>query len=155
MMKTDFYLGLVLSFFVLLPAQAEVYKWTDEHGQVHFSDRPPDKDTPAYQLRTPASSTTSSSPQSHSDTERRTRQKKLSDALEADRREKEQADVKRKEQQAKREHNCKVARAELNASKRANLIYDYDQKGNRVYFSEAKKQRYLESLRAEVRKWCN
>ena len=154
-MRKDFYLGFLLCSFLFLPVQAEVYKWTDEHGQVHYSDTPPSEETPGYQLRTPGSAGNTSPQESFTDAERRARQKKLSDSLEADRREKEQAEAKHKEQQAKREHNCKVARAELNANKRANLIYDYDQQGNRVYFSEAKKQRYLESLHAEVRKWCN
>ena len=154
-MNTDCYLGIALCFFLVLPVQAEVYKWTDEHGQVHFSDKPPGEDATGYKKQTTVPNNSAPSSQSHTDAERRARQKKLSDSLEADRLEKQQAEEKLKQQQAKREHNCKVARAELNAHKRANLIYDYDQQGNRVYFSEAKKQRYLESLRAEVRKWCN
>ncbi|MDH3947503.1 MAG: DUF4124 domain-containing protein [Gammaproteobacteria bacterium] len=154
-MKNGYLLGLVVCFFLTLPVQAEVYKWTDEHGRVHFSDKPPSKDTPAYQLRTPASAASTSSQESLTDAERRARQKKLSDSLEADRQEKQKAESTREQQQARREHNCKVARAEWTASKRANLIYDYDQQGNRVYYSEAKKQRYLESLHAEVRKWCD
>ena len=154
-MRTDFYLGFVLCLFLFLPVQAEVYKWTDEYGQVHYSDTPPSEETPGYQLRPSGSAGNTSTQESLTDAERRARQKKLSNSLETDRREKEQADARRKEQQAKREHNCKVARKEASASKRANLIYDYDQQGNRVYYSEAKKQRYLESLRAEVRKWCD
>jgi hypothetical protein len=154
-MKAGYHLGLAVCLFLVLPVQAEVYKWTDEQGRVHFSDKPPSKDTPEYQLRTPASAGSASSQESLTDAERRARQKKLSDSLEADRSEKQQAEAKRKQQQARREHNCTVARAELTASKRANLVYDYDQQGNRVYYSEAKKQRYLESLRAEERKWCD
>jgi len=26
------------------PAQAQLYKWTDEHGRIHYSDKAPDKD---------------------------------------------------------------------------------------------------------------
>jgi len=34
--------GVALSLLVTVPAAAGgVYKWTDEHGQVHFGDRPP------------------------------------------------------------------------------------------------------------------
>jgi len=153
-MKTGYYIALATSLLFVLPAQAEVYKWTDEHGRVHFSDKPPTENAPEYQLRTPASADNTSPQESLTDAERRARQRKLSDSLEADRREMEQAAVKRKEQQARREHNCKVARAELSASKKANLVYDYDQQGNRVYHSEAQKQRYLESKHAAVRKWC-
>ena len=153
-MRTDFYLGFVLCLFLFLPVQAEVYKWTDESGQVHYSDTPPSEETPGYQLRPSGSAGNTSSLESLTDTERRARQKKLSDSLEADRRDKEQAEAKRKDQQAKREHNCMVARKQLNATKKYNKIFEYDQQGNRVYYDDAKKQQYLESKRAEVRKWC-
>lgn len=154
-MKRGFHLGLVLWLFVLMPLQAEVYKWTDEHGQVHYSDKPPDQDTPLYQLRTPASKSSTTSRESLTEAQRRARQKKLSDSLEADRQEKEQTEAMQKEQQAKREHNCKVARAELNATKKYNKIFEYDQQGNRVYYDDAKKQQYLEARLAAVRQWCN
>ncbi len=154
-MHTYFYLVSGLWVLLLLPVQAEVYKWTDEHGRVHFSDRPPSEDTPEYQLRTPAAKASPVLPESLTEAERRARQKKLSDSLQADRREKEQADARRKEQQAKREHNCMVARKQLSATKKYNKIFEYDQQGNRVYYDDAKKQQYLESKRAAVRKWCN
>ena len=154
-MNARLLLSLVVCLFLVLPVQAEVYKWTDEQGRVHFSDKPPTEDTSGYQSRTPASAGNASPQETPTDAERRARQKKLSDSLEADRREMEQADAKRKEQQAKREHNCKVARGELNASKKANRIYDYDQQGKRIFYNEAQKQKYLESMRAAVRKWCD
>ncbi|MDK2777295.1 MAG: trypsin-like peptidase domain-containing protein [Pseudomonadota bacterium] len=34
-------LAALLLNFVVIPAQAEIYKWTDENGHVRFSDRPP------------------------------------------------------------------------------------------------------------------
>ena len=121
---------------------------------MHYSDTPHSEDTPGYQFRSTGSAGNASPQESLTDAERRAKQKKLSDSLEADRQEKQKAESTLRQQQARREHNCKVARAEWNASKRANLVYDYDQQGNRVYYSEVKKQRYLESLHAEVRKWC-
>ncbi|NNF97115.1 MAG: DUF4124 domain-containing protein [Halobacteria archaeon] len=147
-------MALAICLFVVLPVEAEVYKWTDEQGRVHFSDTPPAEDAHGYQLRTPASADNASPQESLTDAERRARQRKLSDSLEADRRENEQAAAKRNKQKMIREHNCKVARVDLSASKQANLIYDYDQQGNRFYYSEAKKHKYLESKRAAVRKWC-
>ena len=154
-MPANYLLGLLMGLLLIMPVQAEVYKWTDEQGQVHYSDKPPEQDTPTYQLRTPATNNSTSSHESLTESQRRARQKKLSESLEADRREKEQAETVRKEQRAKREHNCKVARAELNATKKYNKIFEYDQQGNRVYYDEAKKQQYLESKRAAVRQWCN
>ena len=153
-MKAGFHLVLAICLFLVLPVQAEVYKWTDEQGRVHFSDKPPSEDTPGYQSRTPASAGNVSPQETPTDAKRRARQRKLSDSLEADRRETEQAESKRKEQQAKREHNCKLAQKDLNVAQRTNRIFDYDQQGNKVYYDEAQKQKFIEARRAAVRKWC-
>ena len=154
-MKYGAALYLVAVFFLVSPLQAEIYKWTDEQGRVHFSDKPPGKDTPQYQLRTPASADSTLPRETLSDEERRVKQRKLMESLEADRLEKEQAAAKQQQQQAVRARNCQYARAELRASKDANLIYDYDSKGNKVYLNEAQKQKYLEKKYAAVRKWCD
>lgn len=34
-------IAVVLACAVALPLQAQVYRWVDEGGEVHFSDRPP------------------------------------------------------------------------------------------------------------------
>jgi hypothetical protein len=153
-MKAGFQLGIAMCLFLVLPVQAEVYKWIDEQGRVHYSDRPPTEDAPAYHLRTPTSADDDSPRSTPTDAERRARQKKLSDSLEADRREMEQAESKRKQQQAKREHNCKLARRDLNAAQRTNRIFDYDQQGNKVYYDEVQRQKFIAERRVAVSKWC-
>jgi hypothetical protein len=153
-LRACYYIALTICLLLALPAQAEVYKWTDEQGRVHFSDKPPSEDTPEYQLRTPASAGNASPQESLTDAERRARQRKLSDSLEADRRDMEQEGAKRNKQKMIREHNCRVARADLSATLKTNRIFDEDQQGNRVFYNEAQKQKYLESMRATVRKWC-
>ncbi|WP_371132902.1 DUF4124 domain-containing protein, partial [Hydrogenophaga sp.] len=37
---------LILALIAILPliCSAEIYKWTDESGRVHFGDKPKDKD---------------------------------------------------------------------------------------------------------------
>ncbi len=150
--------NLGLSLFVMLclhaPVHAEVYKWIDDQGRVHFSDKPPGENTAQYHLRAPASTSESSKEVTPGDAERRIKQRKLMESLEAERLEKEQAVARQKQQQVARERKCQYARAELRASKNANLIYDYDAQGNRVYLNEARKQKYLESRYAAVQKWC-
>lgn len=147
-------LSLITVLCLVSPLQAEIYKWTDEEGGMHFSDKPPGKDAPQYQLRKPVSPENPSSPRALSEAERRAKQRKLMESLEADRLEKEQAVAKQKQQQAISARNCQYARAELRASKDANLIYDYDSKGNKIYLREVQKQNYLKSKYAAVRKWC-
>lgn len=154
-MKYGIALAMMTVCCLVSPLQAGIYKWTDEQGRVHFSDKPPGQDTPQYQLRTPASADSTSADEALSDEERRVKQRKLMDSLEADRLEKEQAAARQKQQQAIRSRNCQYARAELRASKEANLIYDYDATGNKVYLNEAQKLKYLEAKYAAVRKWCD
>lgn len=153
-MKAGYHLGLVICVLLTLPVQAEVYKWTDEQGRVHFSDTPQTEDSAGYQVQAPASTGNASSQGPDTDAERRARQRKLSDSLEADRYEKEQAEAKRKEQEAMREHNCKLARRDLNATQRTNRIFDYDQQGNKVYYDEVQRQKFIAERRAAVSKWC-
>lgn len=43
-------LCLVLSLVFLVPAHAQVYKWTDANGQVHYDSRPPAEGTAAQPL---------------------------------------------------------------------------------------------------------
>ncbi|MGW8229274.1 MAG: DUF4124 domain-containing protein [Gammaproteobacteria bacterium] len=148
---------LLISFICLVtPLQAEIYKWTDEQGRVHFSDKPADNDTPPYPLRIPAAAS-GGTPDggTPTDAERRIKQRKLMESLETERLEKEQAAAKQRQQRAMRDRKCQYARAELRASKEANLIYDYDAKGNKVYLNETQKQKYFESKYAAVQKWCD
>ena len=154
-MRACYCIALTIGLLLALPTQAEVYKWTDEQGRVHFSDKQPSEDTPGYQLRTPASEGNASPQESLTDAERRARQRKLSDSLEADRRDMEQADARRNKQKMIREHNCRVARADLSATLKMNQIFDEDQQGNRVYYDEDQKQKFIEARRAAVRKWCD
>lgn len=154
-MKYGIVLAMMTVCCVVSPSHAGIYKWTDEQGRVHFSDKPPGQDTTQYQLRTPASADSTSPGEALSEEERRVKQRKLMDSLEADRLEKEQATAKHKQQQAIGARNCQYAQAELRASKEANLIYDYDATGNKVYLNEAQKQKYLEAKYAAVRKWCD
>ena len=154
-MKYGFVMSLISVICLFTPVQAEIYKWTDEQGHVHFSDRPPDNKTPQYPLRSPTSASGTTAGETLTDAERRIKQRKLMESLEAERLEKEQAVAKQKQRQAMRGRKCEHARADLRASKEANLIYDYDAKGNKVYLNETQKQKYLESKYAAVQKWCD
>lgn len=40
------WLSLLVLFIPFLAAQAEVYRWVDNHGRVHFEDRQPNKVAP-------------------------------------------------------------------------------------------------------------
>lgn len=57
--RRGLFLGAMIAGLALAPAAADVYRWVDEHGQVHFGDRPPaDKDSERVKTRPPPSAPT-------------------------------------------------------------------------------------------------
>ncbi len=43
-MRLSLVLLLICSSATIFHAHADVFRWTDKHGKVHFGDRPPDKE---------------------------------------------------------------------------------------------------------------
>ena len=82
---------LIIPFLCLawpLPAVAEVYRWVDADGQVHYGERPPPQG--ARKIELPETSKPSSEPDREA-VDRRARQQRLLDAYEHERERKEAA----------------------------------------------------------------
>lgn len=67
-------LCLALSLAFLVPAHAQVYKWTDANGQVHYDSRPPAEGTAAQPLDIQSQPTPASGANNVQDFQRATRQ---------------------------------------------------------------------------------
>lgn len=137
-------------------AQAEVYKWIDAEGNVHYGDEPPSESIPEFRVKPPPVVTDD---RIFSDTptgeQRRDGQRRLPDSFEADRRDRWQAAGERKQRAARQEKNCNTARARLRSAREASLIFDYDQQGNRIFYDQARREKYLRRLRKDVSQWCD
>ena len=129
---------------------AGVYKWTDEHGRVHFSDRPvSDSSTEVKIKQTPSSESSGSSPQ-----QRQQKMRKMLDAFEEERSEKKEAKQKAKQEREKRKKKCIYAKDRYNSHNRARGIYNYQKDGERSYLSEAERKNHMKKLKADVDRWC-
>ncbi len=129
---------------------AGVYKWTDENGRVHFSDRPvSDLSTEVKIKQAPPSSPSSSSPQ-----QRQEKMRKMLDAFEEERNEKKEARQKAKKEREKREKKCLYAKDRYNSHNRASGIYGYDKEGQKNYLNDAERKTHIQRLKAEVDRWC-
>ena len=132
--------GLLLSIFI--PVQtlhAEIYKWIDKNGNVHFGDKP-DEDADnveSVEIR-------QSTPRSDPVLERRLdEQNKVLKVLEEDREERE---VRKKK--------CDWARDYKRRLDSAGPIYKLDKEGNRVYFNEEENKAERRKVEDLLRKWC-
>lgn len=128
-------------------ARAEIYRWVDEQGNVHYGDRPAGRSAESVDV----------APGPARDPEaarRRARQRKLLDVMEEEqqieRRQEQQAQAERKE----RERKCRIARDRLDGYRRANVLYDYDASGNRRYLDDTERERAMAEARRAVEHWC-
>ncbi|MCG7925274.1 MAG: DUF4124 domain-containing protein [Candidatus Thiodiazotropha taylori] len=129
---------------------AGVYKWTDEHGRVHFSDRPVSESSTEVKIKqTPSSGSSAESPQ-----QRQQKMRKMLDAFEEERSEKKEAKQKAKQEREKRKKKCIYAKDRYNSHIRASGIYNYKKDGQKSYLSDAERKSHMQRLKADVDRWC-
>jgi len=153
MRKNTLFIGSVLALALASPlALAQVYKWTDANGQVHFSDRGPSDATqvkgptppaqPAQAAQAapaarpaaaPAPGTLGTAPPPVSS---------------------EQARQVQRDVAAARAEQCKEARENYDKSVRAQRIYKTNDKGEREYMSVQDADAARLQLKANVDSFC-
>jgi len=115
---------------LIVPATAQVYKWVDERGTTHYGERPP-PGRKAQQVEqhlanpVPAPGKANQPNWKEKDLEFRSR-----------RIETEQAEAKRKQQEAAQRQACDQARDQLAQMKLARGLYRLDDKGDRMFQSD-------------------
>ena len=138
----------VLFFLLNSIAQAEIYKWVDEDGKVHFSDRPAENSN-QINLQTDSSKKSSSSSES-----REERRQRILQSLQEDRLAKQKLKDEEKKKQAKLSRQCNYARDALKNYQRSSRLYNLDENGNRVYMSDKSKEQTIKNLQANINKHC-
>ncbi|MGH8647268.1 MAG: DUF4124 domain-containing protein [Gammaproteobacteria bacterium] len=141
------WIALVPALWVAdLAAAREVYKWVDEHGKVHYGDRPL-PGAQSVRLRDVPGVT----PMPGEGEEKRERLLQVLKEQRQEKREEVEAQKKRKEE---RERNCNLAKDQLRNYEQAGYIYEIDKKGNRVIYDEEKQAAAVQTARDAVKQWC-
>jgi hypothetical protein len=152
-----------------LPAGAQMYKWTDADGKVHYSDQPPPdsakqsstlaKPRPAAPAAAPATPAegkpdaaskpdTASKPRSVAEQEMEFRKRRL---------EKAEADAKRQkeaEQAKEKQRNCEVAKQRVAQLQAGGRITKSAPNGEHVFMEDAEIARELVDARKTADSWC-
>ena len=131
-------------------ATGEVYKWVDADGNVHYGDRPPATEVDARSLSLPPA------PAEEPDQARRSlKQRRLLEAFEAERNQRDQAEAEALAARRERARDCKNARRELARFERANIVYTSDASGARIYMSDEERHIATANARAWIGKHCH
>lgn len=131
-------------------AQAQLKKWVDAEGRVHYSDKPPPSGVKEEEVKirnAPAPAAAQPAP-SYQDKELEFRKRRI-EAQEAAKKAQEEAARKRDEAE-----NCQQAQNRLRSIEETGRVYTYDAKGDRVYMDDAARERELAAAREAIRTWC-
>jgi Domain of unknown function (DUF4124) len=125
----------VLALGLAGAAQAQVYKWTDEQGRVHYGEKPP-PGAGATTIKPPAESGKPAAPEDFKDRDAQFRQRQL------ERAQREEAEAHAAQV---RQRRCDDAEDELKRAESSRLYRR--EGGQRVYLTDAEQQAYLDKLR--------
>ncbi len=155
-MKTGtLYFVWVVLLFVLPHSYiyaAGIYKWTDADGTVHYGEQPPAQGAKEVHIR-PSGAATESQPASRQ-TDHKGQRDKMIQALEGDRRARQEKKQKQQEEQQKLKAQCAQAKDTLRQYRDAVSLYKLDSQGNRQTMPESAKRQETQRLEAEIKKWC-
>jgi len=140
---------LFLLLLVAGTAPAEVYRWVDEQGVVHFEDRPRSPDAGGGRSYAPPAAVVDDSQQ------RMDKTRKLLNAYQAERQQAREQKQQRQEEQAKRTRQCGIARDRLRQYQQYGAIYRLDDAGKRVYLSEQERAALVQQSRDDIARWCS
>lgn len=136
-------------FFCLFPAvaAAEIYKWVDEQGQVHYGQSPP-ADQQAETVKGPPGVDTEGARKALQ--ERRDKLKELDEQ----RAERKKAAMEAEQQAQARKERCNAARESLAQLRTQNRVQYINEDGERAFLSEEQRQQRLDEAQKAVEESC-
>ncbi len=150
-MKTRKVAAVLLIAGMLFAATAsaqQVYRWVDENGRVHFSDKPP-TDAKAETVDIEIKPTDlEATLRANAELQRRVEAGKLE-------REDDKAFAAEQERyEARLAESCRQARDRVAAIESARRLSTVDEQGNRVVYDEERRAAALTEARRQVADWC-
>lgn len=140
---------LAVIWFALIPVHADVYRWVDEDGAVHFGDRPANKQS-AEKIEIKADAVTNNQSQGN----RLRKQQHLLSVMDEERKINKQKQAKEKKDKQVVIANCKRAQKALNDYLRSSVLFDIDKSGNKLYLPDQVREEEIKKAREAVKYWC-
>ena len=142
----------VILCFLLLSniLYAEVYKWVDEDGKVHFSDKPKSKNAKKFIYDPKVIG------QENFENNKSSKIKKNQpQSTELEIKRQKEFETYNRTQTEKQIRYCREARDDLKATQNSQLLYNYDKNGKRYFLDEKQRKETIEKKEKIVKKWCS
>ena len=134
---------------ITTPQAAEIYKWVDDKGKIHFGDKPATPDAEVVDIRN--SPRTNPTYQDELD-----KQLKLLDVMQEERLENENEKNRLKQENEVRRENCLKVKKILGNMKNARYIYQStDDPDNPHILSDEDRKTETARMESEVKRWCD
>ncbi len=144
---------LLLLYVTLLPLQAAtVYKWVDDDGQVHYSNKPAHRNAEEIRVRDVYIDSGTSKPD-EATRQRIQKQKRFVEAMEAEQKVLSNERQQKKDEQDKRFLRCEAARSQLKRMQQASRLFQRDQQGKRVLLTDEQYNKAMQQARIRVMRW--
>jgi hypothetical protein len=147
------HLAAILLMLMAGSVPADVYRWVDDTGQVHYGDQPP-PGVPAAPVGARPGASTQAPPVAPTAVEPRPSAERYLDARRAEREEAKAAVEARREEQLLRKRQCATARRDLTLFDSGAVIYGYDAKGERYALDPREREQRRKSLQRTLRAAC-
>jgi len=128
----------------------EIYKWTDDDGNVHYEDRPTG-DAQVEHLDVVTKNTDNSVVQARLDANRKKREAARQVASEAP---PEMTREELRAEQEKRQAQCQQYRDQLQSFLRSQRLYQEDDAGERTYLSETEIMAARTRVEGQIKEYC-
>lgn len=148
-LKSAFIVLLWIAQFAPLATHADVYRWVDEEGAMHFSDKP-NSHPSAEKVEIKTGVVIKDVDQQR----RLKKQKHLLSVIEEERKIKQKKQAEKKKKKEARKKSCKEARKTLNEYLASGQLYDIDKEGNKIYLSDQEREQEIKKAKEAVKYWC-
>ncbi|WP_461518582.1 DUF4124 domain-containing protein [Porticoccus sp.] len=148
-------LGAFLAMALCLPLHAaKIYKWQDESGSWHYSEKPPlEENAEVIKIK----STPANADDTESNTEETANTPKSTEVIEEKAKEplKKSPEVLAAEQ-ARKTENCNKAKKNLDTlTYRSKVLIDDEERGEQRYLDEKEHEEWMDKSRKQVEEFCN
>lgn len=131
---------------------SEIYKWTDEDGNVHYEDRPTGAATEErLQLTYRRTSSSAVNQQVQARLNREAEREEARSAAAAA----QQEAAEKAAAAAERQQACERARARLETYLQSRRLYRTDENGERVYLDDAQRQEARQKAEDQITEFCS